>query len=73
MHTCKNCGKKFQHGEFARYNVCDECKWELRAQAGYPSGGEVCPVCNGTIRYLGSKGWDNGYYCDGCGSEWWYD
>ena len=38
----------------------------------YPTDGETC-YCGGTIRFLGMKGYENGYYCDECDREWWYD
>jgi len=70
---CKNCGATFRHAEFAHYDVCDECKDTLKVSVGYPFGGETCPICGGTIQYIGNIGWQGGYRCDGCGSEWWYD
>jgi tRNA(Ile2) C34 agmatinyltransferase TiaS len=39
----------------------------------WPIEGDKCPDCKGEIKFIGMKGYDNGYYCEDCGREWWYD
>ena len=70
MPKCKECEEDFTEGKFVEYDVCDSCERDLNK---WPFGGETCGVCDGEIKYIGNRGYEQIYECLGCDRRWCYD